>query len=52
MNLTSIDVSKCTREEKEVIEGFCLSYDLVRGLCLETLQACEVAADNNEPPVE
>ena len=40
MNLQSIDVSRCQRPEKEVNEGLCLSYDLVKGLCLETLTPC------------
>lgn len=40
MNLSNIDVSKCNRAEKEVIEGLCLSYDMIRGICLETMEEC------------
>ena len=36
----TIDVSKCTREDKEVVEGLCLSFDMVKGLCLETMLEC------------
>lgn len=48
MNLKSIDVSKCKREEKEVIEGLCLSYDLMRGICLETMKECDALRENDE----
>lgn len=41
MNLRNIDLSKCDRAEKEVVEGFCLSYDMIRDLCLETMEKCE-----------
>ena len=41
MNFTHIDTSKCERAEKEVIEGICLSYDMVKGICLETMQECD-----------
>lgn len=49
MNLQSIDVSKCQRAEKEVCEGLCLSYDLLRCLCLETMGPCVAMADQAEP---
>jgi len=48
MNLQSIDVSKCQRSEKEVSEGLCLSYDLLRGLCLETMGPCVALVDQAE----
>lgn len=44
MDLQSMNVSKCQRAEKEVSEGLCLSYDLLRGLCLETMGPCEALA--------
>lgn len=47
MNLWNIDVSQCERDDKEVIEGICLSYDMIKGICLETMEAC-VAAQKNE----
>ncbi len=40
MNLETIDTSKCERVEKEVVEGFCLSYDMLKGVCLETMEEC------------
>jgi len=48
MNLINIDVAKCDREEKEVIEGICLSYDMLRGLCLETMKPCDALRDDVE----
>ena len=48
MNLRSIDVRKCDRPEKEVIEGLCLSYDMVRALCLETMGPCVALVDDEE----
>lgn len=45
MNLRGIDVSLCNRAEKEVIEGVCLSYDMVRHLCLETMKECDVVRE-------
>ena len=48
MNLMSIDTSKCERAEKEVIEGICLSYDMVKGLCLETMQECDAIPKDDE----
>jgi hypothetical protein len=48
MKITSIDTSKCEREEKEVIEGFCLSYDMVKGVCLETMEDCEAMSESDE----
>jgi hypothetical protein len=31
-----------------VIEGLCLSYDMVKGLCLETMQECEATQKDDE----
>lgn len=42
MNVETIDFSQCDREEKQLIEGFCLSFDLLRGRCLETLEPCQL----------
>lgn len=49
MQLTPIDTDKCRREEKEVIEGICLSYDMIRGICLETMTDCEALSENTDP---
>ena len=48
MNLMHIDTSKCERAEKEVIEGICLSYDLMKGICLETMQECDAINKDEE----
>lgn len=48
MNLINIDTSKCQREEKEVIEGICLSYDMVKGVCLETMEKCDAMLKDDE----
>ena len=40
MNLMNNDTSKCDSAEKEVVEGLCLSYDMLKGICLETMQEC------------
>lgn len=48
MNLVNIDTSKCDRDDKEVIEGICLSYDMVRGICLETMEVCVASQDIEE----
>ncbi len=48
MNLVDIDVSKCDRAEKEVIEGLCLSYDMIKGICLETMQECVAMQKSDE----
>lgn len=47
MSVVNIDTSKCERDDKEVIEGICLSYDMVKGLCLETMEEC-IAAHKDE----
>jgi hypothetical protein len=48
MNLSIIDVSKCDRDEKEVIEGLCLSYDTVKRICLETMEECVAMQKSDE----
>ena len=48
MNLSKIDVSKCDRVEKEVVEGLCLSYDMIKGVCLETMEKCTAMQESNE----
>lgn len=48
MDLMGIDTSKCKREEKEVVEGFCLSYDMLKGVCLETMKECEAMHQSDE----
>lgn len=50
MNLQVIDVTRCERAEKEVIEGVCLSYDMLRGLCLETMEQCDAVGEMQENP--
>ena len=48
MDLVNIDPSKCNRDDKEVIEGICLSYDMVRGICLETMEECIASMKSEE----
>jgi hypothetical protein len=48
MNVETIDESKCDRAEKEIIEGLCMSYDLVKGVCLETMEPCVAVQENDE----
>jgi len=47
MNLGNIDVNRCKRADKEVVEGICLSFDMVKELCLETMERC-IAVENDE----
>lgn len=47
MNLANIDATKCDREEKEVVEGVCLSYDMIRGICLETMEECDAMVEKD-----
>ena len=48
MNLRNVDPSKCERAEKEVVEGICLSYDMVKGICLETMRECDVTQEDDD----
>jgi len=41
VNIADFDLDRCRRPEKEVCEGLCLSFDLMRGLCMETAEVCE-----------
>lgn len=47
MNLMNIDATQCEREEKVIIEGVCLSFDMMKGICLETMEKC-VAMDHED----
>ena len=40
MNYGNIDVNRCKRPDKEVIEGICLSFDMIKEICLETMERC------------
>jgi hypothetical protein len=40
VKLVNIDTSKCQRDDKRVVEGICLNWDMVKGLCMETMQKC------------
>jgi hypothetical protein len=48
MNSRTIDPARCDRAEKEVNEGICLSYDMVKGLCLETMLACTALCESED----
>ena len=48
MNLMTIDESKCDLAEKEIIEGLCMSYDILKGICLETNEACVAILEIDE----
>lgn len=50
MTQEAIDFSRCQMEEKEVVEGLCLSYDLMRGLCMETRRACAAWSSGEDIP--
>jgi uncharacterized lipoprotein YehR (DUF1307 family) len=48
MNLINIDATQCDRSEKEVVEGVCLSFDMMKGICLETMEKCVAMGDDEE----
>ena len=48
MNLMNIDAAQCDRKEKEVVEGVCLSFDMMKGICLETMEKCVAMQDEDE----
>ena len=48
MDNKTIDESRCDHAEKEVVEGLCLSYDLVKGLCLETMEPCVAVQESDD----
>ena len=47
MDLERFDEGRCAFAEKVIIEGICISYDLLREICLETGSRCVAL----EPPV-
>lgn len=36
----------CTRQEKEVVAGLCLSFDMLKGICMETNLPCEIQEED------
>jgi len=48
MDIVNADVSKGERAEKEVVEGLCLSNDMIKGICLEPMQKCDAMQDDDE----
>ena len=55
MKLVNIDISKCDRTDKQVIEGICLNWDMVKGICLETGKECiasHIYIENQEDRIE
>lgn len=48
MNPDTNEKSSCEHVEKQVVEGLCLSYDLVKGVCLETMEPCAEMMDLDE----
>jgi hypothetical protein len=40
VNVDEFKFDQCEMPGKQLVEGFCLSYDLLRGCCLETQGAC------------
>jgi len=48
MDMDRFDFELCDLPEKQVVEGLCLSYDLLRGFCLETMGACLAAPRDTE----
>jgi len=40
MNMDVFNFDLCDLPEKKVIEGLCLSYDMLRCCCLETMETC------------
>lgn len=48
VDIAAFDISRCRRPEKKECEGLCLSYDMLRGLCMETAGPCEALADEDD----
>ena len=48
MNTNTIDESRCDRAEKEIFEGLCLCYEIIKGVCLETMEPCVALQENEE----
>jgi len=42
MEETSSGFESCNRQEKEIVAGLCLSFDMLKGICMETSLPCEV----------
>lgn len=36
----------CQRQEKEVISGLCLSFDMLKGICMETHLPCDIQVED------
>jgi len=49
MILKSEDFALCQKPEKEIVAGLCLSYDLLRGICMETDDPCIILQQENSP---
>ncbi len=52
MELKMIDEDKCSLAGRNIVEGLCLSYDVIRDLCLETMQSCPAIAGQDEEQSE
>jgi len=52
MDLEIFDFALCDLSEKQVIEGLCLSYDMLRGCCLETMAECFAGPKTSEKAAE
>lgn len=48
MNMGEMVFERCQLEQKKVIEGFCLSYDMIRGVCLENMKPCVASVEGAE----
>ncbi|AMV72230.1 hypothetical protein JCM30471_07140 [Desulfuromonas carbonis] len=44
MEEASSGFESCKRQEKEIVAGLCLSFDLLKGICMETSLPCEIEA--------
>lgn len=49
MDIEVFDFALCDLPEKQVIEGLCLSYDILRGCCLETMTVCLAEPKSGAP---
>jgi len=52
MDMEIFDFALCDLSEKQVIEGLCLSYDILRGCCLETMAECFAGPKTSEKAAE
>ncbi len=46
------DFSSCEMNEKEVVEGLCLSFDLLRRICMETGTPCKTQQEPTQTTAE